>query len=132
MACDPNTLINGARCFECYGMGRMFDAMEVVLLCAIVDGNTSMACDPQTLMSQANCLLCTIPDGMWEPIKVSLLCQIAAAGGGGGGGGTGGVICFTGADPVAAPANACTIAYRNDDGSLWKWNGASWNQLLGP
>jgi len=130
MACDPQTLLNDARCFQCYGSGVMFDAMEVVLLCAILDGDTSMACDPQSLLSQANCLLCTIPPGAFAAVRVSLLCQIAAAGGGGGGG-TGGVTCST-ADPVAAPTNVCTLHYRTDNGSLWKWNGAAWEALLGP
>lgn len=107
----------------------MFDAMEVVLLCAILDGETGMACDPQTLISEASCLLCTVPPGMWEAIKVSLLCQIAAGGGGGGGGS--GVTCGV-ANPVAAPTGTCGLYYRTDDGSLWKWNGAAWGQLLGP
>ncbi len=123
MACDPQTLINDARCFECYGMGRMFDAMEVVLLCGIVDGNTSMACDPQTLLSQANCLLCKIPDGMWEPIKVSLLCQIAAAGGGGSGSG---VQCTIGI-PVAAPSGNCGLAVDENDGTIYLYYAGAWH-----
>lgn len=122
MACDPQTLINDARCFECFGMGRMFDAMEVVLLCAIVDGE-SMACDPQTLLSQANCLLCTIPDGMWEPIKVSLLCQIAT----GGGGGSGAIQVYEGRDPAPPddPTKAA-VSYPVGGGALTQWDGAAW------
>ncbi len=126
MACDPQTLINGARCFECYGMGRMFDAMEVVLLCAIVDGDTSMACNPQTLISQANCLLCTVPDGMWEAIKVSLLCQVAANGGGGGGGGT--IQVYQGAftDPngnlVPDDPTKPALYFINGGGTLWQFS----------
>ena len=125
MACDPQTLVNNARCFQCYGQGEMFDAMEVVLLCAIIDGDTSMACDPQTLLDQASCLLCTIPPGMFPAIRVSLLCQIAASGGGGGGGG-GGVTCGSGA-PVAAPSGACALYVNTDDGVIFSYFGGAWH-----
>ncbi len=101
----------------------MFDAMEVVLLCAILDGETGMACDPQTLISEASCLLCTVPPGMWEAIKVSLLCQIA---GGGGGGGT--IQVYTGAAPPAAPDDPTKPAlfYPTGGGTLFQWDGAAW------
>jgi hypothetical protein len=128
MDCDPQTLVNDARCFQQCDVGAMFDAIEIVLLCAIRDGGASMACDPQTLMNQANCILCTVPVGMFAAIKISLLCQIAT---GTGGGGLGGVTCGT-TDPVAAPTGTCALYYRTDNGSLWKWNGAAWGALLGP
>ncbi len=102
----------------------MFDAMEVVLLCAILDGETGMACDPQTLISQANCLLCTVPPGMWEAIKVSLLCQIAAAGGGGGGGSS--IECTVGI-PATTPASACALAIDTSDGTIYEWYGGAWH-----
>ena len=101
----------------------MFDAMEVVLLCAILDGETGMACDPQTLISQANCLLCTVPPGMWEAIKVSLLCQIAAGGGGGGGAS---IECTTGI-PTTTPTASCALAIDENDGTIFEWYQNSWH-----
>jgi|KBSSwiStaDraftv2_1062776.scaffolds.fasta_scaffold2398224_1 hypothetical protein len=75
MACDPNALVDAAKCFDCGMSGVMFDAVEIVLLCAIRDG-TALACDPQTLLAQASCILTCIPVGMMPAVKVSLLCQI--------------------------------------------------------
>lgn len=82
----------------------------------------------QELVTEANCLLCLVPPGLVPYLMVQALRDISS---GGGVGGTGGVTCST-ADPVAAPANACTLHYRTDNGSLWKWNGAAWEALLGP
>lgn len=90
MACDPNTLLAQAACFNCNISGATFDAVEIVLLCAINDG-TAMACDPQTLVTQASCLLTCIPPGMMPAVKLSLLCQILAGGGTGGSGNLSGV-----------------------------------------
>jgi hypothetical protein len=76
MACDPNTLLAQAKCFDCALSGIMFDAVEIVLLCAIRDG-VVLACDPQTLITQANCIITCIPPGAMPAVKISLLCQIA-------------------------------------------------------
>ena len=76
MACDPNTLIAAAKCFECNISGLMYDAVEIVLLCAIRDG-TASSCDPQTLVTQASCIIGCIPPGMMPAVKLSLLCEIA-------------------------------------------------------
>jgi hypothetical protein len=77
MACDPNTLLAQAKCYDCNLSPGMYAAMEIVLLCAIRDG-TTLACDPQTLLTQANCILTCIPPGMMGAVKVALLCDIAA------------------------------------------------------
>ncbi len=129
MACDPQTLIAGAKCFECFSSGaydRLFDAVEVALLCAIVDGDTSMACNPQSLISQANCLFCNIPDGMMQSVKLYLLCQIAANGGGGGGGGTIQVYegAFTDPNGNVTPDDPTKPAlyFTNGGGTLWQWD----------
>ena len=76
MACDPNTLLEQAKCYQCLMVGDLFPAVEIVLLCAIRDG-TTIACDPQTLVTQANCIRACIPRGMMSAVKISLLCQIA-------------------------------------------------------
>ena len=75
MACDPNTLLEQAKCFQCTLTGDLFQAVEIVLLCALRDG-TTLACDPQTLVTQANCIRSCIPPGMMSAVKLSLLCDI--------------------------------------------------------
>lgn len=76
MACDPNTLLAQAKCYDCNVSGSMYMAMEIVLLCAIRDG-TTIACDPQSIISQAACIEPCIPYGMMPAVKIALLCQIA-------------------------------------------------------
>ncbi len=84
MACDPNTLLAEATCFQqCAGWPGLGDAVELVLLCAIRDG-TPMACDPQVLLDEAACLLSCIPPGALQAVKIGVLCQILSGGGGGG------------------------------------------------
>ncbi len=130
MACDPQTLIEGARCFDCFGSnGVLLDAMEIVLLCAIRDGDTSMACDPQTLVSQSNCIIQCVPLGMMQAVRIYLLCQIAAAGGGGGGS-SGGVTCGVAA-PVAAPTGTCGVYVQQIvPPAFWVWDGAAWQAIV--
>jgi hypothetical protein len=76
MACDPNTLLEQAKCFQCVMVGDLFPSVEIVLLCALRDG-TPLPCDPQTLVAQASCIRACIPPGMMSAVKLSLLCQIA-------------------------------------------------------
>ena len=71
MACDPNTLIEQAKCYECALTGDMYLAVEIILLCAIRDG-TPLTCSPQALVSLASCIRC-IPIGMMQAVKTSLL-----------------------------------------------------------
>jgi len=130
MATDANTLLSETKCYECLSPG-IWQLLKLGLLKQILLANDPMA-DTSTnaLLEAAKCYACLSP-GLWQLIELGLLQQIVDAGGGGGGGGTGGVTCST-ADPVAAPANVCTLHYRTDNGSLWKWNGAAWEALLGP
>lgn len=76
MACDPNTLMEAAKCFERCFTGDMYPAAEIVLLCAILDGTTP-SCDPAALAIQASCIRNCIPLGMMPAVKLYLLCQIA-------------------------------------------------------
>lgn len=76
MACDPNTLLAQAKCYDCMYLPGQAAAVEIVLLCAIRDG-TAITCDPQALITQANCILTCIPIGMLPAVKIALLCQIA-------------------------------------------------------
>jgi hypothetical protein len=77
MACDTDALLEAARCYQCFFDGVMGEAAELVLLCAIRDGE-AIDCDAQSLMNQANCLICQMPPGAIRAAKVAVLCQIAA------------------------------------------------------
>lgn len=76
MPCDPNTLLEQAKCYQCVLTGDLFPAVEIVLLCAWRDGEV-LTCDPQTLLAQASCLRGCIPFGMMAAVKVAILCDIA-------------------------------------------------------
>lgn len=78
MACDPNTLLAQAKCYQCLLTGDLFPAVEIVLLCAWRDG-TPLSCDPQSLVAQASCIHSCIPLGMMPAIKAAILCDIAMA-----------------------------------------------------
>jgi len=127
---EVQTLIDSVPCDLCNSPPGLQPYLVLAAMIDIANG-TPVPETTQGLITEANCLLCMVPSGLVPYLMVQALRDISS-GGGGGGGGTGGVICFTGADPVAAPTNPCTLAYRTDDGSLWKWNGAAWGQLLGP
>lgn len=64
-----------AKCYECAVTGDLNAAVEIVLLCAIRDGE-SLTCDAQELVTQTSCIRC-IPQGMMEAVKTALLCDIA-------------------------------------------------------
>jgi len=78
MACDPNTLLNQAKCYQCVLTGDLFPAVEIVLLCAWRDG-TPLTCDPQALVTLASCIRSCIPLGMMPAVKAAILCDIAGA-----------------------------------------------------
>ncbi len=76
MACDPNTLLDQAKCYQCVMTSGLYPAVEIVLLCAIRDG-TTLPCDPQALITEASCISACIPPGMMSAVKLALLCDIA-------------------------------------------------------
>jgi hypothetical protein len=130
IACDSTTLTAQARClFPCIPPGLVPYA-KIAVLCATING-TVMDCSAQNLVNQALCLQTCIPLGMTPYIELALLCAINNAGGSSGGG-VGGVICAAASDPVGAPVNACTIAYRIDNGAFWFWSGVAWVQFISP
>jgi hypothetical protein len=77
MACDPATLTQQSACFQCLVSGNLIVATEIVLLCALRDGET-IPTDPQALVSQAGCILDCIPTGLLPAVKLAILCDIAA------------------------------------------------------
>lgn len=78
MACDTALLLEQSKCYQCNMSGLMFDAVEIILLCAIRDGETP-SCDPQALITQASCILGCIPPGMMYAVKLAILCDIVNA-----------------------------------------------------
>lgn len=82
MACVPQDLMDGAKCFVCLQPWQL-QLCRVRLLCAIKDGET-VSCDPLVLLEQANCLNCLTP-GQLNAVEAWLLCQIMSAGAGAGG-----------------------------------------------
>jgi hypothetical protein len=125
MACNPQDLLDAARCFVCLSPTQA-QVIRIRLLCAIATSTPMAACDPNTLLEAANCLMCLSP-GQLQAIEISLLCQIASGAGTGGGGATCGIV-----DPVAAPTGSCGLYYRTDNGAFWAWTGAAWLQLIAP
>jgi len=77
MACDPNQLLEDAKCFQCkYGsLGSLYDAVEIVLLCGVRDG-MNLPCDPDFLANEARCILQCIPPGAMQAVKIRILCDI--------------------------------------------------------
>ncbi len=86
MACDPNELLEDAKCYLSCFTGEMYEAAMIYLLCKIRDSET-VECDPAVIASDPDftCIMTCIPRGARAAVIVSLLCDIAAGGGGGGG-----------------------------------------------
>lgn len=122
MAATTQELLTNARCLECGIPSGMQMAVLISLFAEIAD----VAADPQTLMDRAACWAC-VPTGAQLAVLISLAQDIVDNGGGGGG--TGGVTCGA-VDPVAAPANACTLYYNTENQSLFMWDGVTWLPLL--
>lgn len=77
MACEPSTILSQGACFQCLLTGNLIVAAEIVLLCALRDGEP-IPTDPQALVSRAGCILACIPTGMLNAVKLAILCDIAA------------------------------------------------------
>lgn len=107
MACDPNTLLDQAKCYQCLLTGDLFPAVEIVLLCAWRDG-TILSCDPQILVAQASCIRSCIPLGMMAAVKTAILCDIAS----------GIVTCIDPEDPTnleaTAPSPETTLSWTDN------------------
>ena len=79
MACDADQLLEDAKCYLCLIPAGYMDAVELVLLCALRDGET-LDCDPQSLINEANCIWCklgAIPGAM-QAAKIAVMCDILA------------------------------------------------------
>jgi len=80
MACDPNQLLEDSKCFSCKydSLGHLYSAVEILLLCAIRDGD-NLPCDPDYLAKQAKCIISCIPPGAMQAVKIKILCDILDA-----------------------------------------------------
>lgn len=72
MACDPNDLMDDARCVMCLTEGQMM-AIKINLLATIA----GVSNDPNTLLDNARCIESCLTEGQLKAIEVWLLCQIA-------------------------------------------------------
>lgn len=71
VACDPQSLLELAKCFEgCTSPGQR-DAMKVYLLAIIAGVNP----DPVALMEASRCMTCLLP-GQTQAVISYLLCTI--------------------------------------------------------
>lgn len=70
VSCDPNDLLQAAKCFKCIPEGTQAE-VQTYLLAVIAGGSL----DPNTLMAQAACFKC-IPKGMLPEVMAMLLCNI--------------------------------------------------------
>jgi hypothetical protein len=74
VSCDPNDLMEGAKCISCATTQAMRDSIKIYLLCQIAGVST----DPNFLLAQANDLQ-SVPQQSLKAIEVWLLCQIVNA-----------------------------------------------------
>lgn len=124
--CNVQDLMTSASCFNCLIDIRQVQLINLALLCKILKAQDPMAtCDVQELMDSAKCFDC-LSDFQLAMIQAQLLCEINEGGGTGVGSG---VACGTG-DPVDPPTGSCGLYYRTDTGSIWLWDGATWNQKI--
>ena len=79
MACDPNDLLEDAKCYLSCFTGDMYEAAMIFLLCKIRDGESVTDCDPAALAAdpEFNCIRSCIPRGARGAVIISLLCDIA-------------------------------------------------------
>lgn len=75
--CDPNALLDAAKCFKCIPKGLEPEVM--IYLLNVISG---LNLTPQQLMTEAKCYKC-IPKGMQEAVMTFLLCNIATTEAGG-------------------------------------------------
>lgn len=68
--CDPNALMEAAKCYKCIPKGTQPEVM-ILLLNAISGLNLT----PEELVTRAKCYKC-IPPGMQPEVQTMLLCEI--------------------------------------------------------
>ena len=72
MACDPQTLVENAKCIEC----AIAPGMQLPVLIYLAAQIAGVSPNSQTLVDNAKCIECSIPEGMQLPVLISLACQM--------------------------------------------------------
>ena len=75
ISCNPNDLLEGAKCMKCIPSGAQNEVIIYLLNQMLTTPKTT-----QQLLDGANCYKC-IPSGMQQEVQTYLLCQIANAAG---------------------------------------------------
>jgi hypothetical protein len=79
VATDPQSLLNAAKCFECYSSSNPEQLLELALLAITTRNANAMATtDPQGLFTLAKCYLCQ-GVSQFQALKLALLSQISKA-----------------------------------------------------
>lgn len=76
--CTPTALSSAATCYKGYDI-PLLKAMQIVLLCHKLNGETMVDCDPDALAEEANCYLASMSVADMEAAIVYLLCQLVNA-----------------------------------------------------
>jgi len=71
MACDYQSILAAAKCFECIPPGAQ-QGIQTYLLSQISGASTN----PTALMNAARCIASCIPPGMLNEVKTRLLCEV--------------------------------------------------------
>jgi hypothetical protein len=120
MACDTQTLLAIANCFNCVPPGQ-WQLLRIALLCRISQGVT-LACDPQTLLSEAAAF--NIPGGQMQLLELALLCRIQTAGVGTSGAVSQQVLATGNSVPPPDPTKPA-LSYNVATQVLFEWNVAT-------
>lgn len=80
VACDAQSLVTAAQCYECQIPPGMSPAITTYLLASINNSLSGGSMDPTVLANAAKCFRCA--DGDQAAIQTYLLCQIVTALGG--------------------------------------------------
>jgi len=73
MACDPQDLLNQAKCFEDCLTPIQQESVSIYLLAQISGAST----DPNTLLNNARCFEDCLVGQQLQAVQIYLLCQIA-------------------------------------------------------
>ncbi len=73
MACDPNDLLDSAKCILACTTEGQRSAIKISLLAQIA----GVSADPNTLLDNARCIESCLTGGQLKAIEIWLLCQIA-------------------------------------------------------
>lgn len=80
MACDPQTLMDEAKCLECKFTPGMLGYIQVQLLVDLLLAlNPAADVTPESLIDRAKCWECKVAPGQVQYLIAELLCEIRDA-----------------------------------------------------